>query len=63
MAQRVSMQLLVFTKLVAVVAVVEQTQLVMAAQVAQEHWFLAVAAVVHRKTAILVRVALEETDL
>jgi hypothetical protein len=63
MAQRVSMQLLVFTKLVAVVAVVEQTQLVMAAQVAQEHWFLAVEAVAHRNLETLVRVAWVETDL
>jgi hypothetical protein len=62
MAQRVSMQLLVFTKLAEVGAVVDHTQLVMAAQVAQEHWFLAVEAVAHRNLETLVQVALVATD-
>jgi hypothetical protein len=57
------MQLLVFTKLVAVVEAGDHTQRVMAAQVAQEDLLLAVVAVAHRKTETLAQVALEATDL
>jgi hypothetical protein len=48
--------------LVEVAVAVAHTQLVMAAQVAQEHWFLAVEAVAHRNLETLVQVALVATD-
>jgi hypothetical protein len=63
MAQRVSMQLLVFTKLVVVAAAVAHTQLAMVVLVAREDLVLVVVAGEHRNLETLARVASGATDL
>jgi uncharacterized protein YqiB (DUF1249 family) len=62
MERQAATQLREFIKLAVVVVEVEQTQQEMVVLVAQVDWFLEVEVVEHRRTATLVRVALEETD-